>query len=340
MQLANFFGNSGSKIIYQRMSRSNYTGAKLKNKLNIPLILEYNGSEVWSSNNWGHAIFFTKLAAKAELLSLKSADIIVTVSDILADEIVEKGIKRSKIIVYPNCVDSMIFDPDHYDKNTILDLRSKLNISSSAIVFGFIGTFGAWHGIEFLCNTIRELVDRNKSWLDSFEIKFLIVGDGHHREFVEDLTKDTTYSEYIIWPGLVEQTDAPQYLAVMDVLLSPHVPNLDGTKFFGSPTKLFEYMSMNKPIIAADLEQISEVLSPSLKATELPKVDPCSENKETAVLISPANKDQMINAMLFLAEKKEWRKLLAFNARQKALSKYQWDNHVKEIISGIDKYRF
>ena len=53
---------------------------------------------------------------------------------------------------------------------------------------------------------------------------------------------------------------APSYLAACDILASPHVPNADGTPFFGSPTKLFEYMAMGKCIVASDLDQVGEIL--------------------------------------------------------------------------------
>ena len=39
--------------IYQRLCLGNFSGAVLSNKFKIPLILEYNGSEVWISKNWG-----------------------------------------------------------------------------------------------------------------------------------------------------------------------------------------------------------------------------------------------------------------------------------------------
>ena len=336
-QLSSYLGKGTSKLIYQRMSRCNYSGASLKHKLKIPFILEYNGSEVWAAKNWGHSLIFEKLAEKAEILSLKSADFVVTVSEILAKEVETKGICRSKIIVYPNCVDSKIFDPKKFDKHNVDNFRSKLGIGSDSIVFGFIGTFGTWHGIDFLSNTIKELITSHLDLVNDNKLKFLIVGDGHHRHSVESLIQDDTYSKYIIWPGLVEQSTAPQYLAAMDVLLSPHIPNPDGSKFFGSPTKLFEYMSMNKPIIAAQLEQISDILSPSLHALNLPEKDPNTQNQEMAILITPGNNNQLINAIIFLIKNKSWRNVLALNARKKVLSNYQWKNHVKHIIEHINK---
>ena len=60
-------------------------------------------------------------------------------------------------------------------------------------------------------------------------------------------------SRIAVLTGLVPQEDGPEHLAACDILASPHVPNADGTPFFGSPTKLFEYMAMGKGIVASNL---------------------------------------------------------------------------------------
>jgi glycosyltransferase involved in cell wall biosynthesis len=48
-------------------------------------------------------------------------------------------------------------------------------------------------------------------------------------------------------------------LDACDILVSPHIPLADGSDFFGSPTKIFEYMAMGKGIVASRLGQIGEV---------------------------------------------------------------------------------
>src|SRR5207237_125725 len=80
---------------------------------------------------------------------------------------------------------------------------------------------------------------------------------------------------------LVPQDDGPEHLAAADLLVSPHVTNPDGTPFFGSPTKLFEYMAMGRPIVASDLEQIGQTL----------------EHGRTAWLVPPGDVEALADAM-------------------------------------------
>src|SRR5262249_61279701 len=89
------------------------------------------------------------------------------------------------------------------------------------------------------------------------------------RQIVESARSE----DCVRFTGLIEQADGPQHLAACDVLASPHVPNADGTPFFGSPTKLFEYMAMGKAIVASDLDQVSEVLRHGETAWMVPPAD-------------------------------------------------------------------
>src|SRR5262249_4863273 len=54
-------------LIYQRASLFNYSGAYLAAKWNVPLVLEYNGSEVWVGENWGVPLQDAEWAKRIEL---------------------------------------------------------------------------------------------------------------------------------------------------------------------------------------------------------------------------------------------------------------------------------
>ncbi|MDP7033643.1 MAG: hypothetical protein QF752_04015, partial [Planctomycetota bacterium] len=57
---------SDHDLIYQRHGLGNYVGVTLSRALKIPLILEYNGSEVWCARNWGKPPRYETIAKQAE----------------------------------------------------------------------------------------------------------------------------------------------------------------------------------------------------------------------------------------------------------------------------------
>jgi glycosyltransferase involved in cell wall biosynthesis len=139
--------------------------------------------------------------------------------------------------------------------------------------------------------------------------------------------------KYVTLTGLVVQDAAPLHLAASDILSSPHVPNADGSRFFGSPTKLFEYMAMAKAIVASDLDQIGDVLKNSLHAQELPQCGPAEE--ALAILCKPGSVDEHIRGIRLLVNQPGLRAQLGINARKEALHRYTWRSHVRHIISAL-----
>lgn len=334
-QLFKKYKHQSLQFIYQRMSIANYTGAALSQILKIPLILEYNGSEAWVAQNWGTPLYFYNLAWNAEQASLEQASAVVTISKALKDELIQRGIKSEKIIYYPNCIDPEIFNPDAFDKIKLDQLRQHYKLNEDSIVLSFVGTFGKWHGVNILAKAIRELVEQDSSWLLQHKVHFLLIGDGVTVKEVCEILAEKSCQQFVTLTGLIPQQETPQYMALSDILLSPHINNGDGSKFFGSPTKLFEYMSMGKGIIASNLEQIGEVLQNSLHASNLPADTPSDKASELGVLCKAGDVQELIMAIKFLVEKKDWRKKLGFNARNEALSKYTWAHHVDTILEKL-----
>jgi glycosyltransferase involved in cell wall biosynthesis len=135
--------------------------------------------------------------------------------------------------------------------------------------------------------------------------------------------------------GLVPQAEAPSYLAASDVLLSPHIRNADGTRFFGSPTKLFEYMAMGKAIVASDLDQIGQVLNNSVRAGDFPAQRPAAGDARLAILSPPGDVTALIDSIRFAVDRPDWRNALAKHARAEVLVRYTWSHHVDAILSAV-----
>jgi glycosyltransferase involved in cell wall biosynthesis len=308
---------------YQRLSLYNFTGALMSLILKKPLILEYNGSEVWIQKNWSAGLKWPKLASAIEHFNLKIAARIVTVSEVLKDELVHEGYDAKKIVFYPNCIDPKKYSPDIVSESDKELIRIKLGFNKENFIFTFVGTFGPWHGVEFLMASINAFFMNPAN----SHARFLLIGDGVLKKKCEYLLLPE-FKEKVLFTGLIPQDKTPDFLAISDCFLSPHVKR-EGEKFFGSPTKLFEYMAMAKPIIASSLEQIGKLFEHPVSVKDLRVT-----KKSDGLLFEPNNLLEFKQEMEFVLNlSKEDFEHLGKNSRALALKKYTWYKHVEEILS-------
>lgn len=310
-------------MIYQRYSILNATGVLLSRWYNKPFILEYNGSEVWVNRNWTPQTRFKLnwLINWIELVNLRYAHSIVVVSDALKDELQQRGIAPSKIIVNPNGVDATFFD----SHNAKTDAKQPYT-------FGFVGTFSAWHGIPTLCSMIPEVIRIKHN------VHFLLIGDGPLKNEAEKVLQHYVDTGYVTFTGIQSAAKTRDLLALCDAFLCPTQPNLDGSRFFGSPTKLFEYMSMAKPIIASDLEQLAQIISPALRLHDIHEI-----HDEVGILVQPTDVAGFIKAACCVIDMQQNNALqlkrMGINAREKVLKEYTWNQHVHRILHHIEESR-
>src|SRR5207244_202358 len=134
-------------------------------------ILEYQTSEYWWAKTWGPARFLS-LVRLAEEFSIRSATHLAVVSDVLRDELMERGVAQEKIIVNPAAVDPERFRPGVGGKAA----RKELGFSDADIVVCFSGSFSYFHGMPVLSEAIRLLLRREGAG-PSPRVRFLLVGD-------------------------------------------------------------------------------------------------------------------------------------------------------------------
>ncbi len=306
-------GTRQPSFIYQRYSTYNFSGIQLAKYYRVPFVLEFNGSEVWVHRHWGgHALKYEPLAKQIEMLNLKASDLVVVVSQPLKDELIAKGIDPKKVLVNPNGVDPDTYSPD-IDGTSV---RQKQQLKNK-IVLGFIGTFGKWHGAEILAEAFGNLMQSFPELKK--EIRLLMIGDGVTMPLVKQTLSKWNVDQDTILTGTVPQELGPLYLAACDILVAPHIPNADGSPFFGSPTKLFEYMAMGKGIVASDLNQIGEIL----------------EHNRTAWMVKPGDAASLMRGLKALIDDHSTRIRLGQAAREKVVSHHSWKEHTRKIIDSL-----
>lgn len=311
-------------FIYHRYTGHTFFVAKIAIELRVPLILEFNSFDTWKIKHWGgESRSFVKEFIKKYLLysivkwienyNLKKAFLVTTVSKPLKEDLLKLGIPEEKILINPNGVDLKKFNPAMENSIELKELKLKLGINDNEIVIGFSGTFGPWHGISQLTRAI------NKILRDQLlpNVTFLLIGDGPLRA---NMKKQIGQYKDVIFTGEVPYSNIQYYLAICDILVSPHCPQVDGKEFFGSPTKLFEYMAMGKAIVASRLGQIEKIL----------------KHNETAYMVEPGNVGELAKGIITLVKNKGLRDKLGENAREEVVNNYTWKNHTKRVLNKLE----
>lgn len=302
--------------IYQRYSLHQYAGVWAARHFQVPLVLEYNGSEVWIGQHWGNGLRYPALAQEIETLNLLQADLVVVVSAPLRAELEAVGVAPERILVNPNGVDPQVYSPQVDGQ----PLRRRLALDDACVI-GFIGTFGKWHGAEVLVEAFARVLAAWPSMGAGKPLHLLMIGDGQTQAHCRELAARLGIEASVHFTGTVPQKDGPQWLAACDLLVAPHVPNPDGSAFFGSPTKVFEYMAMQKPIVASRLGQIGEVLIHGV----------------SACLVESGSVSSLVEGLLSVLADPEGAQEMARRARLEVLSHYTWQAHVGRIVNALER---
>lgn len=150
---------------------------------------------------------------------------------------------NSRIYYIPSGVDTDLFKPVENKRN------------DGKIIFSWIGTMHRKDDIENIEFAIDCFLELRKRY-DNIYLE--LVGDGIYSDYLEKILekvadKNISLRDWI-YPGRV-----PDYLSTIDIGL---VPLIQDTKFnkAKSPTKLFEYMAMAKPVVCSEIGECSYII--------------------------------------------------------------------------------
>jgi glycosyltransferase involved in cell wall biosynthesis len=292
-------------FVYQRHCPFLTAGADIADRFWIPLVLEWNGSELWVRRNWQKQLAVKRLVdgllAAMERSILARSAVIAAVSREAAQMAVDAGASWSRTIVLPNAVDI-----EHID----LSLHGAApERNGDGTLLGWAGSFGPWHGADVAVRALAGLPG---------DVHMVMVGDGEERAASQALAESLGVAPRVRWTGAVPRAVALRTLWHCDVLLSPHTP-LPDQPFFGSPTKLFEYMALGRPIVASRLNQIGEIL----------------EDGVTARLVTPGSVEELVQAIGEVLRSSDRGRVLGEAARRDAASRHSWDHRARTLLARL-----
>lgn len=264
-------------------------------KIPIIWILESPVEEMlslpWSRHR---SVFFNKL--RLRFLS-HFIDLCFCVSNEIKEyAIKDLGVKNA--LVLQNATNPVLFKKMNSDSNIIKKIKD-----SYIVMWAGAGQY-PWQGIDIILSVAKKLKHKK-------DIVFVIISSMSWLPIPKNL-------DNLLVLNSVDYENMPSYLNSADVLLCLYKKNFRGN-LYNSPMKLFDYMAVEKPIIASSLGQISEII-----------ID--GENG----LLTNNSIDDVCKKILFLKDNPLLSAKLASKARKSVVKKYNWNNVANEIRVQIE----
>jgi glycosyltransferase involved in cell wall biosynthesis len=189
-----------------------------------------------------------RLLRRLEYFLYRRADRIVVVTESFRTVLTGNGIDPAKISVVPNGVDLESFKPGVKPQ----DLAQRWDVSGK-FVAAYVGTIGMAHGLDTILDAAAFLKRRP-------DIAFMLIGAGAEHAVLEQRCRELGLSN-VIFTGPVSKEQVREYWKLCDVAL---VLLRDSPLFAHViPSKMFEAMGMERPIILGVRGESAEILQRS-----------------------------------------------------------------------------
>lgn len=290
-------------LIFERYSLWSTAGVRAARRLGVPVVVEVNAPLVTEQAEF-RALALADEARAIEREVFGQADVLAVVSDALVAYVTQRGAEADRVRVVRNAVDTALFTP------RVARARPSA-VPDGAFVVGFSGSLKAWHGLETLLPAFCLL----RGQLPKAHL--LVVGEGPRKAWVEGFAAGAGIGDAVTLTGWVGHQDLPGLIAAMDVATAPY-PASDDNYF--SPLKLFEYLSVGRPVVASRIGQTAQVL----------------DGTDAALLVPPSDPKALAAALLRVAQDPTLAARLAHYAALEG-RKHDWADNARAIIALIEE---
>lgn len=213
-------------------------------RLGLPFVYEVRGlwevTQASTEPEWADSERY-QLMRSLEQQAAREADLILTLTEELADELASWGVPRERIELIPNAVDGERFRPMARDE----EIARKLDLRPGVPVIGYAGSAVAYEGLELLMEAMASLKQQGQAFV------FVLVGDGKVIDTVKARAKALGLEGHCRFTGRVPFDEVPRYLSCMDILPVPRLAS--PVTEMVSALKPLEAMAMGKAVVLSDV---------------------------------------------------------------------------------------
>jgi glycosyltransferase involved in cell wall biosynthesis len=187
---------------------------------------------------------------RREIELAHQADALITLSETMRGELVQRGLPAERIHIVGNGVDTELFQPPAGKDQA---LQEQLNLGGRFVV-GYITNVRPLEGIATMLDALCELKQRQR------KVVFVLVGDGKDLSRLKEHSRRLGVDDSVRFVGRVPHRQIRRYYSLFDAFVVPRTD--DPVCRLVTPMKPLEAMSMGIPVIVSDLPALRELIEP------------------------------------------------------------------------------
>lgn len=289
-------------LIYERYDLYSAATARVASGNEIPYLLEVNAPLIDEQRDILH---FPRIAATYQRHTFCKADLLIGVSDEICS-MLKRIAPNSRVLLVENGVNEEVFDAGVSGAG----VRERHGLNDQMVV-GFVGSLKGWQGVRTLIRAASVLLAQRDN------LSFLVVGGGNNLPIYKQLVNEARLQERFSLIRPAHHAEIPSYIAAFDICVAPYDPM---PKFYFSPIKLAEYISMRKAIVASDV--------PAIRKNFRHGVD--------ALLAKPGDAQDLAAKIGNLLDEPALRERLARSAHERFAGNLSWSNCAQKILEAAE----
>lgn len=236
----------------------------------------------------------------------KNSDLVLTLTPKLKDYVIKSGADPRNVKVQLPGVDTKKFRPQL--KN--FDLAQRWNLNEGSKIVLFMGTLYRFSTLDWLAQRWNLILK------DIPEAKMLIVGNGALFNKLKDIIHKNNMEESIILTDWQPYELLPDFINLSDICI-----NLFGINSITRdiiPTKLFQYLSCAKPVVAFPLPGTMEIL----------------RGEQDGIVYAKDNNDAL-NIIIDLLKNRTKIQRIGENGYRLVKERYDWEKIANDILVSV-----
>jgi glycogen(starch) synthase len=279
-------------------------GVTVKKESELPLVFHVHSTEKGRTLGNGSSV-----VSNIELRGAKMADMIITVSYAMKDELIQLGFPKDKIEVAYNGVDPQKYDPASVSSEQVQKIKSFYGLKDDDLMILFLGRLVGVKGVDKLIMAMPHVLSKIPN------ARLVIVGVGDQQEYLMNLTRTMRLNEYVRFRfDFIPEEERILHYAACDVAAFPSYYEPFGIV-------ALEAMSMEKPVVvgAAGVSGMREIVV-------------CCSDEQCGYHIDPNNPSDIAWGIISSLENPERKKWLGKNGRKRVLNEFTWNKITEKTL--------